>query len=171
MDIVAIDPGLDGGICILRGRVVQTFVAPTLGTGKRSYDVAEMRRILHDHISVLTGAQAFLERAQAMPGQGVSSMFSVGFGFGLWQGLLAGLRIPVEIVSPQSWQREMFKGLPKGDTKASSALIAQRLRPDVDWRKSPRCRKSHDGITDAFCIGEYGRRLLAQRGQFAEVVT
>ena len=96
-----------------------------------------------------------------MPGQGVRSTFSIGFGFGIWQGLLTALQMPFELVSPQRWQREMFAGVNRDDTKAASALVAQRLRPDVDWRATPRCRKPHDGLTDAFCIAEYGRRRLA----------
>lgn len=75
--------------------------------------------------------------------------------------LLTALCVPFEIVSPRKWQSDMFVGINRNDTKAASALVAQRLRPDVDWRASPRCRKPHDGLTDAFCIAEYGRRRMA----------
>ena len=160
--VIGIDNGLDGGVVMMlaSGNALRAYVTPTLGKGKRSYDLVEMRRILlaaqmaADGDSVL----ALLERAQAMPKQGVSSTFSTGNGYGMWQGLLAGMQIPFEIVSPQKWQGEMFVGINRADTKAASALVAQRLRPDQDWRASVRCRKPHDGLTDAFCIAEYGRR-------------
>lgn len=164
MIVIGIDNGLDGGIvAIASDGLLISSVTPTLGTGKRSYDVQHMADTLRDVVDANAGGDcmAFLERAQAMPGQGVSSMFSIGFGFGIWQGLLTALRVPFEIVSPRKWQNEMFVGINRTDTKAASALVAQRLRPDVDWRASPRCRKPHDGLTDAYCIAEYGRRNFA----------
>lgn len=162
MIVIGIDNGLDGGVvAIASDRPIVCQVTPTLGSGKRSYDEQKMANVLRATFCGHTGELiAFIERAQAMPGQGVSSMFSIGLGFGIWRGLLTGLRIPFEVVSPQTWQKEMFSGVNRADTKAASALVAQRLRPDVDWRASQRCRKPHDGMTDAFCIAEYGRRRV-----------
>lgn len=161
MIVIGIDNGLDGGIVALRrGLVFYQAAMPTLGSGKRTYDIAQLANMLRALIGADRETMTFIERAQAMPGQGVSSMFSIGFGFGVWQGLLTGLRLPFEIVSPQKWQREMFVGINRDDTKAASALVAQRLQPTIDWRASPRCRKPHDGMTDAFCIAEYGYRRL-----------
>jgi crossover junction endodeoxyribonuclease RuvC len=165
MLVIGIDNGLDGGIVGIRSGEATTLlraITPTLGTGKRSYDIAEMAALLRKMAPVAEreGSMVFLERAQAMPGQGVSSMFSIGYGFGIWQGLLTAMRLPFQIVSPQKWQREMFIGINRGDTKTASALVAQRLRPGTDWRANARCRKPHDGLTDAFCIAEYGRRTM-----------
>lgn len=161
MIVIGIDNGLDGGVVAQRANHLFTAITPTLGTGKRSYNEQGMRELLNSAMShVGETTMVFLERAQAMPGQGVTSMFSIGHGFGLWKGLLIGMCIPFEIVSPQTWQKEMFSGVNRDDAKAASALVAQRLRPEQDWRASVRCRKPHDGLTDAFCIAEYGRRRL-----------
>lgn len=163
MIVIGIDNGLDGGVVCLRpqtGKLLRA-VTPTLGTGKRSLDLVAMSRLLRAMVVTGEDAVAFLERAQAMPGQGVTSMFSIGFGFGAWQGLLTGLAIPFELVTPRKWQGEMFSGVNRDDTKQASALVAQRLFPEVDWRASTRCRKPHDGLTDAACIAEYGRRRIA----------
>jgi crossover junction endodeoxyribonuclease RuvC len=170
MIVLGIDNGLDGGVFAIRleTKVSMKFVTPTLGVGKRSYDLGAMAAIVEGLVRG-ESSHAFIERAQAMPGQGVSSMFSIGLGYGMWQGILAGLQIPFEVVSPQRWQKEMFVGVNKADTKAASATVAQRLRPDVDWRASTRCRKPHDGLTDAFCIAEYGVRELAKRSHKAAV--
>lgn len=166
--VIGVDNGLDGGVCAIDFRIgrcgdVHRYITPTLGTGKRVYDLQRMRDILAEFRGC--DLQVFLERAQAMPKQGVSSTFSTGYGYGVWQGLLAGLGLPYEIVSPQTWQKAMFMGVSAGDTKARSALVAQRLQPSVDWRRTPKCKKPSDGLTDAFCIAEWGRRQLAQRGQ------
>lgn len=162
MIVIGIDNGLDGGVVAIHGSgPLIRLVTPTLGTGKRSFNLVAMADLLRVLSIDSNDKMAFLERAQAMPGQGVTSMFSTGFGFGAWQGLLTALQIPFELVTPQKWQRDMFVGINRDDTKAASALVAQRLRPDTDWRASPRCRKPHDGLTDAFCIAEYGRRRMA----------
>jgi crossover junction endodeoxyribonuclease RuvC len=167
--VIGIDNGLDGGVVALEGSRggVKLNLTPTLGAraNKREYDLAEMVRILEPYapanLPMGIDAQVFIERAQAMPKQGVSSTFSIGNGYGSWKGILAALRLPFEIVSPQTWQKVMFSGIPvNGDTKRASAIVAQRLYPGIDWRRSTRARKTHDGLTDALCLAEYGKRRL-----------
>ena len=165
MRIIGIDNGLDGGVVVIdeTGRVLEKHIAPVLdeGKGKRVYDVPAMVRILVGYGATMQPVNeksfAYLERAQAMPKQGVSSTFSIGFGFGLWQGILHTLQIPHAIVGPRQWQDEMFRGIDKTNTKRASALVASRLSPGTDWRATERSRVPHDGLTDAFCIAEYGR--------------
>jgi len=162
--IAGIDNGLDGGVVILEpnGSVVAKYVMPTvkLVKSKRDFDLGMLRAYLKE-IEVQLPCHAFLERAQAMPGQGVSSMFTTGKGFGVNLGMLAALQIPFTVVSPQVWQREMFKGLPK-EGKQTTRLVCQRLWPKEDWRASEKCRVSHDGLCDAALIAEYGRRQLVK---------
>jgi crossover junction endodeoxyribonuclease RuvC len=157
--IIGIDNGLDGAIIGLNvdGAVVMKEVMPTVGLhqkGKRAYDLPAMALLLHG----IEDVHVYLERAQAMPGQGVSSTFSIGYGYGAWQGILTALQMPFTIVGPREWQKVMFEGVDKTDTKKASALIARRLQPGTDWRASERARTPHDGLTDAYCIAEYGRR-------------
>lgn len=170
--VIGIDNGLDGGAVVLEDKAAPVlFITPTLGQTKRSYDLAEMVRFLElyayskrapGNVAIMV----FLERAQAMPKQGVSSTFSIGLGYGAWQGMLAALRLPFTIVSPQTWQKPMFMGVThNGDTKRASAMVAQRLHPGIDWRKSTRAKNPHDGLTDALCIAEYGKRALAPMQQ------
>ena len=167
--ICGIDNGLDGGLVFLNdsGEVLAKFVMPTLKLkgSKREIDLQMLRIHLTKPLAATLGEQhfllshVFLERAQAMPGQGVSSMFSTGQGFGINKGMLAGLELSFTIVSPQVWQREMFKGLPK-EGKDTTRIVCQRLWPKVDWRASERCKVAHDGLCDAALIAEYGRRTL-----------
>jgi hypothetical protein len=64
--------------------------------------------------------------AVALPGQGVTSMFSFGRSVGQVEGLLAGARIPVSYVTPQSWQKAvgMTKG-PDGARHRASQLMPE----------------------------------------------
>jgi crossover junction endodeoxyribonuclease RuvC len=160
MRIVGIDPGLSGGLALVDGgALIECVVAPTVvvKAAKREYDadalVALFRRFSPDHV--------FLEKAQAMPGQGVSSMFSIGLGYGLYRGILAALKIPYTLTHPKSWQKVMFMDLPKGDTKAMGHIVCMRLWPGRSWLASERCKKVHDGLTDASLIAAYGCRTLA----------
>lgn len=100
-----------------------------------------------------------LEKAQAFPGQGVVSMFSIGRGFGIMEGILASRKWPYTIVSPKTWQKRMFEGVAHADTKQASALVAQRLFPDTRFVATERSKKLHDGITDATMMAVYASRL------------
>src|SRR5437879_165134 len=44
---------------------------------------------------------AAVELNHSMPKQGVSSTFLLGRGMGMWEGLLAALRIPYQFIPPQ----------------------------------------------------------------------
>lgn len=162
--IVGIDNGLDGAIVALtpEGKVAFGEVMPTLagdGTGRRAYNLTEMASILRgleiDHV--------YIEKAQPFPKNGSIGNFSTGQAFGIWLGILTALRLPYTVVRPQEWQKAMFVGLPKGNTKQSSAVVASRLAPEHDWRGTSKSRTPHDGKTDAFCIAEWGR-IHASRG-------
>jgi crossover junction endodeoxyribonuclease RuvC len=127
-----------------------------VGKSRQEYDIQGMSEMLKSLSK--DGGKVFIERQQARPGQGVSSMFTTGMGYGLWLGICGGLEIPIEVVSPTSWTREMLRGVP-GEGKGRNILGAKRLFPSEDLRKSDRARVAHDGICDALLICEYGWRL------------
>lgn len=155
---IGIDPGLDGATALVPEQgPVEVFDTPTLtvvsktGT-KREYDVRLMALRLrlfvpHDNVLVL------IEKVHAMPGQGVRSMFSMGFGLGAWIGVLAGLGLPYLYVTPQRWQGLVMDGHGKG--KDGARARAMELFPAVAAQLS---RKKDDGRADALLIAEYGRR-------------
>lgn len=167
MAVAGIDVGLDGGVVIIAGPSfapdLHLFTTPTIGDGRRVYDLQQMREILRMHPLdlVVLERQQTIHRGRNGYTQGSMASFSIGLGYGLWMGLLAGLSIPFETVAAKTWQKAMHSDVTAGDTKARSALVAQRLHPTISWRRTPRCKKPHDGLTDAFCIAEWGRRKLA----------
>jgi crossover junction endodeoxyribonuclease RuvC len=69
----------------------------------------------------------FIERVNAMPGQGVSSVFSFGRSYGLVLGALGALRVPVHLVSPADWKRRMRLDRDKNSARA----MATRMFPDA----------------------------------------
>lgn len=169
--IIGIDPGLSGALAVIRGgEVLLLFKVPTIKSGRHhEYDEQAMRAMLLEHVvyssklpsyEKIVTTHAFIERAQAMPGQGVTSMFSIGLGFGTWRGLLAALQIPYQIVHPRTWQKTMLADVNKDDTGAASIIVAHRLFPGVELRKSARCTVDDHNMADALNLAEYGRRIL-----------
>src|SRR6516162_7770788 len=102
-----IDPGISGAIAFLdpaapQGLEVVDMPTLTLAAGKRAVDVHALAALLGSPVD-----HVFLERAQAMPKQGTTSMFNYGRSFGLIEGILAARGIPYTLVSPVSWKRAL----------------------------------------------------------------
>jgi crossover junction endodeoxyribonuclease RuvC len=159
--VLGIDPGLDGGIAIIdQHGTAQAWAMPTLEivvgkSKKRTIDTKSLRNLLYSCVPL---DLVVLERVWASKGEGVSSAFSFGVGYGIVQGLLAAMDVKQEHPTPQSWQRVVLRGSTT-KTKASSVLYAHR-RYNLDLLKTPKCRVPHDGMADAVCLAEFGRRLL-----------
>lgn len=127
---------------------------PIIEGEKTEYDIDAICSLFISWRPVLT----VLEKAQAFPGQGVSSMFSIGKGFGIMMGLLTSQKLPFTIVGPKTWQKEILRDL-NHDTKQASKLFAQRSAPEVDWRGTQRSKIIHDGKTDSYCMAVYAKKL------------
>lgn len=161
---VGIDPGLTGAFAIIRGRDVQFVDMPTITVkagkkNRKEYDAAAIVRILEQASEAAITVTVAVERQQAMPAglkgatQGVVSVFRLGHGFGLLCGILAGLRMPYELVAPVSWKKSLMADAPKD--KGASIIAACRLFPHAacDLR-----RKKDHARSDALLIAEYARR-------------
>lgn len=156
MIYIGIDPGLDGALAAIDadGKAVSVHDAPTSRDGgKRRYLLADMAGILRGFPEIV-GARmrACVERVHSMPKQGVASSFGFGEGFGLWQGLLAGLGIPFDLATPQAWKKSMLAGA--GKEKDAARIRAQQLFPGVELHL-----KKHHGRAEALLIAEYRRRI------------
>lgn len=169
--ILGIDPGLTGAVALMAmdGTSVHLYDTPSfvLGGKRRDYDVPGMVRLLIDPTTGATGhiEHVFIERQQSRPGAAVQAVFKIGYGFGLWVGILSAFRVPHSVVSPQVWQREMYAGA-VGEGKERSLLIASRLYPGIVIPKD-----RHDRA-DALLIAEWGRRtLLGKTARWEEVGT
>lgn len=157
MVIVGIDPGKKGAIAILDNDNYCVMDTPVLKLGtKNTYDVPEMRNII-ETIEYRNNCKVFIENVHAMPGQGVTSMFDMGYGVGLWIGIVSTLHLSLTQVTPQAWKKAMMNGMPK--EKESSVYRAQQLFPNARLT-GPRGAKL-DGRADALLIAEYGRKFLA----------
>lgn len=144
MTYIGIDPGKKGGFAVISGDVV--YACP--------WD--EQKFIDEMKIVSLEKAVVCLEHVGAMPGQGVTSMFTFGEGFGFIQGVLKAFGIPYELVRPQKWKKEFSIT----SDKNSSVEVCKRLFPKVSLLPSDRARKEADGMAEALLMAEYARRKL-----------
>ena len=153
MITIGIDPGKTGAVAIFDGgwTVVDcpTVTAKIGKSIKQIPDPGLMSEILRPYAG---RARVALEKVHAMPGQGVSSMFSFGTNYGIWQGIVAAFEMPITLVTPQSWKKAMLAGMGKG--KDEARIRALQLFPAL---KSSLGRKRDIGRADALLIGEYGR--------------
>jgi len=163
---VGIDPGLTGGVFgFTDGGFIYYEPTPVIqvSSGKKKrqeYDISKMNDIVK-RLSVDFRVFCAYEKVHAFPGQGVTSMFSFGTGFGIWQGLLVANEVSFELVTPRVWQKEILQGMDKSDPKSSAVQVAKRLFPGVDFtlaNQGSRRTKAHQGIVDACCLAEFARR-------------
>lgn len=110
MITIGIDPGLTGAIGVLSDGVflaVEDMPTVVKGTGsvKREVDPAGLISLLKSHKSATGFTSIVLERVNAMPGQGVSSVFSLGDSFGCARSSIAACSIETTMVSPVTWKK------------------------------------------------------------------
>ncbi len=156
---IGIDPGLSGAVAILPAGVVSdtpTAVTANGKTRRHVYLPGEMARIVREYA---TGdCHAYLEAVHSMPGQGVRSMFSMGHGLGLWEGILAALGVPYTLVTPQRWKREMMGSVTDKD---AARVRAVQLFPHLAGELA---RVKDHGRAEALLIAEYGLRTGGSGG-------
>jgi crossover junction endodeoxyribonuclease RuvC len=153
MNIIAIDPGQNGGIAIHWYGVTAAQPMPLAG---KEIDLPAIAEIIRSN----TPALVVIEKVASMPGQGVASTFTFGMGYGQIQGLLAGMGIPYELVTPQAWKKLVLAGTPKD--KDAAIAYCRRAFPEVPL-VMPRCRNPHDGMADSLCLLQYGLRSFGGR--------
>ncbi len=179
MLIVGIDPGLHGAIAQLETRTRKASAWPmpvyrdppvkhrdgTVDRGREHYDVERILEMVE-----ATHGPVWLEKLGPLPnfrkdgsklGSGGIANYNRGAATWLFVGMLAALKRECHQVVPQAWQNAMLEGIAGETTKAQSIWLAQRLFPEVSLFGSARSRSFHDGMADALCIAEYGRRQRA----------
>jgi hypothetical protein len=164
---IGIDPGLDGGIAVIRiganGVFTEIYDTPVyeVKSAKKTRREMNLVGIVNLFVGVIGLSVpaspnlvfVVLEKVHSMPEQGVSSSFNFGRGFGQWEGILAAMEIPYMLVDPRRWKAEMMPDM--GKDKDAARMIAGRLFPQAVSKLS---RKKDDGRAEALLLAEYGRR-------------
>lgn len=148
MIYIGIDPGKDGAMTVIQARAKIEYI------DIYPYNEDDYIKVLHQYNP--ERVRCVLEKVNAMPGQGVTSMFNFGQNFGFIQGVLKAYSIPYELVPPQKWKKEFSVT----SDKNTSIEVAKRLFPHVNLKRTERCKKDHDGMAEALLLACYAKRHM-----------
>jgi len=157
MMIFGIDPGVSGAISILEDKkVIDIFDMPTMIDGKKNkkqVNGAQLANIIKEKTqsigSSIEELAVVVEHVNAMPGQGVTSMFNFGQSFGVIKGICSALSIPIYFVRPTKWKRHF--NLIKTNKDASRTKVIE-IYPEISSKLS---RKKDSNKADAILIARY----------------
>jgi crossover junction endodeoxyribonuclease RuvC len=143
-----IDPGMSGAIALYNPKRdwLEVHDCPVLKPNGKS----EM--VLPSVVDILESVEihgCIIERSQAMPGQGVTSMFSYGTGYGSYLGILAALKIPYTKIGPAEWKKRLRVPSEKDGARARASEIFP--NHTGKWPN-----KGHHGRAEAALIAWYG---------------
>lgn len=144
MVYVGIDPGKRGAYAAINGDGVEVY----------PWDDVFFAQHMKGLIASGEKVMAVVEKVGAMPGQGVTSMFTFGKSAGYIEGVLTALSIPYQLIPPRKWKGEF--GL--NADKAGSVRVCKKLFPNVRLLPTGRCRRESDGMAEALLICLYAKR-------------
>ena len=158
MLIFGIDPGISGAISIFKNnKFVEVLDMPTMIDGKknkRQVNGAQFAHIIKEYSNGYDGEMSVIvEQVNAMPGQGVTSMFNFGQSFGVIKGVCSALNIPIYFVRPLKWKKHF--DLVKTHKDASRTKAIQ-IYPHISDKIS---RKKDSNKADAILIASYFKDL------------
>ena len=145
MKIIGIDPGLSGAIAILEQKKVKDIydmpVMPEGKKNKRQLNSAQLVKLLKDNFDKKEEISVVVEQVNAMPGQGVTSMFNFGQTFGAIKGVCAALGLPIFFVRPAKWKKHFELINSSKDASRTKAIemypaISDQLSKKKDVNKS-----------------------------------
>ena len=153
MKIIGIDPGLSGGLAVLKNnKIEELYDMPVMPEGKknkRQLNNAQLVKILNDNINSEEEIAIVVEQVNAMPGQGVTSMFNFGQTFGAIKGICAALALPIFFVRPAKWKKH-FELI--NSSKDASRTKAIEMYPTISYRLS---KKKDVNKSDAILIARF----------------
>ena len=153
MIIIGVDPGITGAISVLENKkVIEVYDTPTMIDGKknkRQVNGSHLTNIIKEIILLNKETIAVVEHVNAMPGQGVTSMFNFGQSFGVIKGICAALSLPIYFVRPTKWKKHF--NLIKTNKDASRTKVIE-VYPEISEKLH---RKKDSNRADAILIALY----------------
>ena len=153
MIIIGVDPGINGAISIVENKkILEVYDTPTMIDGKknkRQINSAQVSNIFKERLKLNKEVIVVVEQVNAMPGQGVTSMFNFGQSFGVIKGICAALNIPIHFVRPAKWKKHF--NLIKTNKDASRTKVIESY-PKISSKLH---RKKDSNRADAILIALY----------------
>ena len=153
MIIIGIDPGINGAISIIENKkIIEVYDTPTMIDGKknkRQINGAQVTNIFKERLNGEKEVVVVVDHVNAMPGQGVTSMFNFGQSFGVIKGICAALNLPIYFVRPTKWKKHF--NLIKTNKDASRTKVIE-VYPEISSKLH---RKKDSNRADAILIALY----------------
>tara|TARA_B110000014_G_C19840765_1_gene435860 strand:+ start:216 stop:695 length:480 start_codon:yes stop_codon:yes gene_type:complete len=153
MIIIGIDPGISGAISIIENKkILEVYDTPTMIDGKKNkkqINSAQVTNIIKERLKNDKEVVVVVEHVNAMPGQGVTSMFNFGQSFGVIKGICAALSLPIYFVRPTKWKKHF--NLIKTNKDASRTKVIE-VYPEISSKLH---RKKDSNRADAILIALY----------------
>jgi len=153
MIIIGIDPGINGAISVIENKkILEVYDTPTMIDGKknkRQINSAQVTNIIKERLNNDNKVVVVVEQVNAMPGQGVTSMFNFGQSFGVIKGICAALSLPIYFVRPSKWKKHF--NLIKTNKDASRTKVIE-VYPEISSKLH---RKKDSNRADAILIALY----------------
>ena len=153
MIIFGIDPGVSGAISILENKkIIEIFDMPTMIDGKKNkkqVNGAQVANIIKNKLGDNKETIIVVEHVNAMPWQGVTSMFNFGQSYGVIKGICSALSLPIYFVRPTKWKK--YFNLIKTNKDASRTKVIE-IYPEISSQIS---RKKDSNKADAILIARY----------------
>jgi crossover junction endodeoxyribonuclease RuvC len=153
MMIFGIDPGISGAISILEDKkIIEIYDMPTMIDGKKNkkqVNGSQVANIFKEKIDSKREISVVVEHVNAMPGQGVTSMFNFGQSFGVIKGVCSALSLPIYFIRPTKWKKHF--NLINTNKDASRTKVIE-IYPEISSKLS---RKKDSNKADAILIARY----------------
>ena len=153
MIIIGIDPGINGAISVIENKkILEVYDTPTMIDGKknkRQINGSQVTNIIKERLKDGKEIIVVVEHVNAMPGQGVTSMFNFGQSFGVIKGICSALSLPIYFVRPAKWKKHF--NLIKTNKDASRTKVIQTY-PEISSKLS---KKKDSNKADAILIARY----------------
>jgi len=160
MNILGIDPGLEGGLCVLSETgIIEVMRMPKTTRPHRKGNYIDVEKVINfiteyslDYISI--------ERQFILRSQGMSSGSKTMYQSGILYGLCYSMAPSLEEVNAKDWQKIIFPKVDESkikiynynDTKLKSIAYVEQTYGSQYLFTSSRQTKPSDGLADAICI-------------------
>lgn len=160
MIFVGCDPGKTGFLTIYdeENQTHRFFQIPLMHDrldSRMMYSMIDQSRL--DMFDIRGLVTIYVEDVHSLFGMSAKSNFSFGQIYG---SILAvtDMFCDTTLVQPKEWQKVMHQGIEKNeDKKVMSLQAAQRLFPDMDFKRTDRCTTPDHNLVDSLLICEYAR--------------
>lgn len=169
---IGIDVGKNGFIAVINSDIIDFYEIPKIGS---EVNLLKLSQLIYELRTFDEGKSmhCVIEQVHAIFGSSAKSTFEFGRISGILESMLVCNSIPYTLVQPKIWQKEMFSGIPlqkkpsssgktlKTDTKKMALMAANRLFPNIDFKRTERCKLVDDNKVDALLLAEFSRRKFS----------